>query len=53
MASYLNAQIALRAVRLRPMIGAYAARRYAERRGCSQLYRLALQLEGIYNVASD
>ena len=42
-----NAQLALRALAMRSSCGEYAARRYAERRGISGLYRLACQLAAV------
>jgi hypothetical protein len=39
------AQIALHAVALRPSIGAWAAYRFAQKRGAQNLYRLARQLD--------
>lgn len=39
------AAIALKAVKLRPTIGAWAASRFAEKRGAASLYRLARQLD--------
>ena len=39
------AKLALKAVVIKKQCGAYAARRYAEKRGVMQLYRLASQLD--------
>lgn len=40
-----GAAMALKAVAIKKQCGAYAARRYAEKMGVMQLYRLARQLD--------